>query len=111
MPAARHFLINDRAPDDEGPVAKRNKRKDTVKEISPTDATREALDFCFEDVSSLRMIGAAPLNDLTSGPGPGAASGADRARRRGGAQRWNLVVLGLLILTLAATTAVTLLGR
>jgi len=93
-------------------VRKKPKKPDAgAKPQGSKDETREALAFCFEDVSSLHMLGAAPLNDLTSGPGPAAASGAGRAAHRGGDRRWNLVVLVLLVLTLAATTAATLLGR
>ena len=90
---------------------RKKKPKVEAKPLSSKDATRAALEFCFEDVSSLHMLGSAPLNDLTSGPGPAAASGAGREARRGGDRRWNLVVLALLVLTLAATTAATLLGR
>jgi hypothetical protein len=92
-------------------VRKKPKKTNGAKPQATKDDTREALEFCFEDVSSMRMLGAAPLNDLTSGPGPGAASGAGRASPRSGGQRWNLVVLALLVLTLAATTAATLLGH
>lgn len=79
---------------------------------APADATREALDFCFEDVSSLKSLGAAPLSDLISAGAPGrsAAAASSEAGGRTG-QRWNLAVLALLILTLAAATAATLLGR
>jgi hypothetical protein len=87
------------------------KRSDQEKAASSPDSTREALEFCFEDVSSLRMLGAAPLSDLASRPGPAAASGGGREAHRGGARRGNLVLLALLVLTLAATTAATLLGR
>jgi hypothetical protein len=78
--------------------------------------TREALDFCFEDVSSLRMLGSTPLADLGR---PAMAGGAPAqvpapsptaAPPRSG-HRWNVVVLALLLLTLAATTAVMLLNR
>jgi hypothetical protein len=87
------------------------KRKKTEPKLDPKDATRQALDFCFEDVSSMHMLGAAPLNDLASGRAPAApASGAAPARRPSG-QRWNLVVLALLVVTLAATAAATLLGH
>jgi hypothetical protein len=92
------------------PVRKRDK-SDQPK-ADPHDATREALEFCFEDVSSLRMIGAAPLSDLTSGPGPGSpASAGGPAGQRSGGHRWNLVVLAVLLLTLAATTAAMLIQR
>jgi hypothetical protein len=85
---------------------------DPAPQRDPREATREALDFCFEDVSSLRMIGAAPLSDLTSGPGPAApASAGGPAAGRSAGQRWNLVVLTALLLGLAATTAVMLLGH
>ena len=97
-----------------GPVRKKKtKADDQVRPEASKDQTREALEFCFEDVSSLRMLGSRPLNDLSSAPAPAAASSAGPASsgHRGGAQRWNLVVLALLVLTLAATTAATLLGR
>ena len=95
-----------------GPVRKKpRKSDDQVKPEASRDQTREALEFCFEDVSSLRMLGAAPLSDLSSAPAPAAASGAAPAGHRAAARRWNLVVLALLVLTLAATTAATLLGR
>jgi hypothetical protein len=104
-----------------GPVADRTKptepERDTgLRSAAPrkADATRDALDFCFEDVSSLRSLGAAPLNDLMAAPGAGppgegAASGGGAAR--GAGQRWNQVVLALLVLTLAAAVGATLLGR
>jgi hypothetical protein len=95
-----------------GPVRKKpTETDDQAKPEASKDQTREALEFCFEDVSSLRMLGARPLSDLSSRPAPAAASSAGPAAPRGGAQRWNLVVLALLVLTLAATTAATLLGR
>jgi hypothetical protein len=89
------------------------KRKLTQEpKVGDQDSTREALDFCFEDVSSLRMIGAAPLSDLASRPGPAVpVPGGGPAAARSGGNRWNLVVLAVLLLTLAATTAVTLLGH
>jgi hypothetical protein len=88
------------------------RRQDQEPRPEDKDATREALDFCFEDVSSLRMLGAAPLSDLSSGPGPAApVAGAGPANQRSAPHRWNLVVLALLLLTLAAATAVTLLAR
>jgi hypothetical protein len=90
------------------------KRDEPEQEPRPEsrDTTREALDFCFEDVSSLRMLGAAPLSDLTSRPGPAApASGAGPAEQRGAGQRWNLVVLAALLLTLGAATALMLFAR
>jgi hypothetical protein len=78
--------------------------------VDPNEATRRALDDCWDDVSSLRMLGSAPLSDLAAGPAPAApASGAAPAARRSGAQRWNRVVLALLLLTLAATIGATLL--
>jgi hypothetical protein len=95
-----------------GPVRKKPpKSDDQPRPEASKDQTREALEFCFEDVSSLRMLGSAPLSDLSSGRAPAAASAAGPAAHRGGARRWNLVVLALLVLTLAATIAVTLLGR
>jgi hypothetical protein len=95
-----------------GSVRKKPTKPDLpIRPEASKDQTREALEFCFEDVSSLRMLGSTPLSDPTSGPAPAAASGAGRAAPRAGTHRWNLVVLALLILTLAATTAVTLLGR
>jgi hypothetical protein len=81
---------------------------------SDQDPSRDALDFCFDDVSSLRMLGAAPLSDLTSAPEPtppAPASASAPASARGGSQRWNLVVLALVVLTLAATAGALLLGR
>lgn len=79
---------------------------------SAQESTREALEFCFEDVSSLRMIGAAPLSDLSSGRGPAPASGAGPGAAPRSGHRWPLLVLlALLLLTLGATTAATLLGR
>jgi hypothetical protein len=76
------------------------------------DKTREALDFCFEDVSSLRMVGAAPLSDLYASPGP-RRSGEDAGRDqdRGPARRWNLVALVLLALAMAGLIVATVLGR
>jgi hypothetical protein len=98
-------------PADEGAVRKREKPKKEPKP-SDQDSTREALDFCFEDVSSLRMLGAAPLSDLTSGPRPAApASGGGPAPSPVGGRRWNLIVLAVLLLTLAGTTAAMLLGH
>jgi hypothetical protein len=90
-------------------VRKRRETKNPQR-VTPGTAeeTREALDFCFEDVSSLRMVGAAPLNDLmaSTSPQPGATNASPAAR---GGHRWNLLVLALLVLMAAAVTAVTLL--
>jgi hypothetical protein len=95
---------------DEGAV--RKKKLHPQPALDPKEATREALDFCFEDVSSMNMLGSAPLSDLTSGRGPGGSgSGAGPAGRRSGEQRWNLVMLAALLLTLGASTAVMLLGH
>jgi hypothetical protein len=92
-------------------VRKRPKKDDQKKTPTPGTAqeTREALEFCFEDVSSLRMVGAAPLNDLMRSVGqrPDARAASPTGSR--GGQRWNLLVLSLVVLAMAAVIAVTLL--
>jgi hypothetical protein len=92
-------------------VRKRKKRDDAAP-LDPNQATREALDFCFEDLSAVHVVGAAPLTDLTAGRGPaGPASAGAPAEQRSGGQRWNLAVLAALLLTLSAATAAMLLGH
>jgi hypothetical protein len=72
--------------------------------------TREALEFCFEDVSSLRMVGAAPLNDLYASAGSQRRPASSSSPAEGGrAGRWNLVLLALVVLTMIALTAAVLL--
>ena len=75
------------------------------------DRSRNALDFCWDDVSSLRMLGSKPLSDLAAQAPKPAASDAAPARERASSRRWNLVVLGLLVLTLAATVWATVGGH
>lgn len=78
----------------------------------PPEETREALEFCFDDVSSLRMLGASPLSSLSApavaqAPAPAAAP----VRRRNSGQRFSLLVLGLVILTAVATATALFFGR
>jgi hypothetical protein len=89
-------------------VRKRTKTIDDAAPRNPDQATRDALDFCFEDLSAVHVVGAAPLTDLTSGRAPAAPASAGAQAEQRSAQRWNLVMLVLLLLTLAATTAAML---
>jgi hypothetical protein len=91
-------------------VWKRSKsREPAAPPQSPEEATREALEHCWDDVSSLRMLGAAPLNDLAAASP--AASGEGRARGRRGSHHWGLVMVVVVVLTLAVTIAETFLRR
>jgi hypothetical protein len=93
-------------------VRKRPKTKGVQQQSAPRTAeeTREALDFCFEDVSSLRMVGAAPLSDLMSSTASRRTeSGASREPGRSQPQRWNIVLLVLVVVAMAAVIAATLL--
>jgi hypothetical protein len=76
---------------------------------SAEEATREALEHCWDDVSSLRMLGASPLSDLAGESS--SASAAGRARSRGPGHRWSFVMVTVVVVTLAVTIAETLLGR
>jgi hypothetical protein len=86
--------------------------EEEAEEKTAGTSTRDALEFCFEDVSSIRSLGAAPLNDLFAGPGAGPpAGGASPAGGDRAGSRWNLLLLALLLLTLGVAASATWLGR